>query len=360
MEQETALFSNYLNKKKQQTWSVIDGCLDEFKQTDTEVLHQMGQQGYNTLLAQHWDIVRDYPHRQGKYLRPGLVLLMAESLGVETEKALYTAAAMQTSEDWILIHDDLVDGSLERRGKAALHRIYGPEIAVNAGDTLHECMHRILNKNYQTLDTPLAIRVSAEFFRMLSRTTFGQYAEIKWTLEDRQDMSQEDVLFTIGGKTVYYTIAGPLRLGAILAGANDEQLQRIYDFSYPLGLCFQIRDDVLDLTSDFEGMKKQVCNDIYEGKRTLILLHLMHHATIDETGQIKRILAKPREEKTADEVAYIRQLMDLHGSIAYAEQQAKHYAEQAMSKLSTIDFIANEHYAALFRSMVHFILERGK
>ena len=223
MEQETALFSNYLNKKKQQTWSVIDGCLDEFKQTDTEVLHQMGQQGYNTLLAQHWDIVRDYPHRQGKYLRPGLVLLMAESLGVETEKALYTAAAMQTSEDWILIHDDLVDGSLERRGKAALHRIYGPEIAVNAGDTLHECMHRILNKNYQTLDTPLANRVSAEFFRMLSRTTFGQYAEIKWTLEDRQDMSQEDVLFTIGGKTVYYTIAGPLRLGAILAGALGEE-----------------------------------------------------------------------------------------------------------------------------------------
>ena len=86
----------------------------------------------------------------------------------------------------------------------------------------------------------------------------------------------------------------------------------------------------------------------------------MRHASSDETMRIKEILAKPREEKTADEVAYIRQLMDLHGSIAYAEEQAKLYAEQAMDKLSTIDFIADEHYADLFRSMVHFILERGK
>lgn len=356
----TTLFSNYLNEKKEQTWNLISACLDEFRQVDGEVLHQMGQQAYEPLLDEHWQIVRDYPRRQGKYLRPGLVLLMAEALGVPTQQALHTAAAMQTSEDWILIHDDLVDGSLERRGKPALHRIYGPEIAVNAGDTLHECMHRILNKNYQTLPAPLAASVANEFFRMLSRTTFGQYAEIKWTLEDRLDMSPADVLFTIGGKTVYYTIAGPLRLGAILAGATPEQLQRLYEFSYPLGLCFQIRDDVLDLTSDFEGQKKQVCNDIYEGKRTLILLHLMKHAAPNELERVKAILAKTREEKTADEVAYIRSLMDKHGSIDYAENEARQYARQALDMLPAINFISNPHYVELFRSMVHFILERGR
>lgn len=354
------LFSTYLGNKRSETWQVIKDCLQEFQQADADVLAMMGQQAYLPLLEEHWKIVTDYPSRLGKYLRPGLVLLMAEALGVDTKQALYTAAAMQTSEDWILIHDDLVDGSLERRGEKALHRIYGNEIAVNAGDTLHECMHRILNKNHELLTPQMAQRVSREFFRMLSRTTFGQFAEIKWTVEDKQDMTEDDVLFTIGGKTVYYTIAGPLRLGAILAGSTDEQLDRIFRFSLPLGLCFQIRDDVLDLTSDFEGMKKQTCNDIYEGKRTLILLHLLAHATPYEQASVRDILAKTRNEKTQEEVAYIRRLMDKYDSIHYAEDKARTYAEQSLALLDSIDFITNEHYRKLFRSMVHFILNRGK
>ena len=173
-------------------------------------------------------------------------------------------------------------------------------------------------------------------------------------------MSEDDVLFTIGGKTVYYTIAGPLRLGAILAGATDEQLQRIYEFSYPLGLCFQIRDDVLDLTSDFEGQKKQKLNDIYEGKRTLILLHLLRHCSEQERERINTILMKPREEKTEQEVDYIRGLMDCYGSIGYAGQMAERYALEAMSQLGKIDFIRDEKYRSLFEGMVQYVLRRGR
>lgn len=172
-------------------------------------------------------------------------------------------------------------------------------------------------------------------------------------------MTDDDVLFTVSGKTVYYTVAGPLRLGAILAGATDEQLQRIYEFSYPLGLCFQIRDDVLDLTGDFEGQKKQSLNDIYEGKRTLILLHLLRHCADDERQRVETILGKPREQKTADEVQYIRDLMDTYGSILYAESRAEEYARQALDLLSTIDFI-QDSYRPLFREMVDFVLRRGR
>lgn len=356
----TTNFEQYLEEKKCQTWEAISQCLENYKQGDLRTLRMMGQEGYAALLDQHWAIVRDYPERKGKYLRPTLVLLMAEALGATSGQALSTAAAMQTSEDWILIHDDLVDGSLERRGQPALHRKVDWQIAVNAGDTLHECMHRILARNYRQLPVELAGRVSDEFFQMLSRTTFGQFAEIKWTIENRQDMSEDDVLFTIGGKTVYYTIAGPLRLGAILAGATDEQLQRIYEFSYPLGLCFQIRDDVLDLTSDFEGQKKQKLNDIYEGKRTLILLHLLRHCSEQERERINTILMKPREEKTEQEVDYIRGLMDCYGSIGYAGQMAERYALEAMSQLGKIDFIRDEKYRRLFEGMVQYVLRRGR
>ena len=355
----TEVFSDYLDQQKARIGQVIDASLSQFKAEDWDIVVMMGQQRYKSLFDEHWEVITDYPSRRGKYLRPALVMLMAEAMSGSSEKAVYTATAMQMSEDWILIHDDWEDGSLERRGKPALHRLVSSEISVNAGDTLHECMHRVLSENYRLLDVALARRVQHEFFLMLGRTTFGQYAEIKWTQDNKQDMTDDDVLFTVSGKTVYYTVAGPLRLGAILAGATDEQLQCIYEFSYPLGLCFQIRDDVLDLTGDFEGQKKQSLNDIYEGKRTLILLHLLRHCVDDERQRVETILGKPREQKTADEVQYIRDLMDTYGSILYAESRAEEYARQALDLLSTIDFI-QDSYRPLFREMVDFVLRRGR
>ena len=354
----TEVFGDYLDQQKARIGQVIDTSLSQFKAEDWEIVVMMGQDRYKPLFDEHWDIITDYPSRRGKYLRPALVMLMAEAMSGSSEKAVYTATAMQMSEDWILIHDDWEDGSLERRGKPALHRLVSSEISVNAGDTLHECMHRVLSENYRLLDVDLARRVQHEFFLMLGRTFFGQYAEIKWTQDNKQDITDDDVLFTVSGKTVYYTVAGPLRLGAILAGATDEQLQRIYEFSYPLGLCFQIRDDVLDLTGDFEGQKKQSLNDIYEGKRTLILLHLLRHCTVQEHQYVEEILGKPREQKTEKEVQYIRSLMDTYGSIRFAEAEAERYSQQALDKLSTIDFIKQDYYP-LFREMVEFILRRG-
>jgi len=353
------VFNDYLDRQKDRVGEVIDQCLQQYKTEDWQTVTMMGQERYAPLFDEHWRIVSDYPTRRGKYLRPALVLLMAEAMSGSTEKALFTAAAMQMSEDWILIHDDWEDGSLERRGKPALHHLVSSEIAVNAGDTLHECMHRTLSENFRLLDLELALRVQHEFFLMLGRTTFGQYAEIQWTQENKKELTDEDVLFTISGKTVYYTIAGPLRLGAILSGATGEQLQRIYDFSYPLGVCFQIRDDVLDLTGDFEGQKKQQLNDIYEGKRTLILLHLLQHCTVEENLRVEAILGKSREDKTEQEVWYIRHLMDTYGSIRFAEEEAEHYASQALERLKTIDFV-QPAYLPLFREMVEYILRRGR
>jgi len=355
----TAVFNDYLDQQKTRIGDVIDASLSQFKAEDWDIIVMMGQERYKSLFDEHWDIITDYPSRRGKYLRPALVMLMAEAMSGSSEKAVFTATAMQMSEDWILIHDDWEDGSLERRGKPALHRLVSSEISVNAGDTLHECMHRVLSENYRLLDVALARRVQHEFFLMLGRTTFGQYAEIKWTQDNKQDMTDDDVLFTVSGKTVYYTVAGPLRLGAILAGATDEQLQRIYAFSYPLGLCFQIRDDVLDLTGDFEGQKKQSLNDIYEGKRTLILQHLLRHCNDGERQRIESILGKPREQKTVGEVQYIRDLMDTYGSIRFAESRAEAYARDALDRLSTINFI-QESYRPLFCGMVDFILRRGR
>jgi len=211
---------------------------------------------YSSLADFHFQMVDEYPERRGKYIRPALVLLTAGAMGYPEKKAVRTAGAMQVSEDWILNHDDIMDNSLQRRGKPALHQIYGKELAINAGDALHLLMWKILKDNLEVVGQKKGLEIIDEFYMMLSRTILGQAVENKWTQENNLRLTNKDVLFISEGKTGYYSIAGPMRLGAILAGATKVQLERLYEFGKVLGQCFQIVDDLLDLTSDFRGLKK--------------------------------------------------------------------------------------------------------
>lgn len=195
-----------------------------------------------------WKINKEYPQRKGKYLRPTLVLLTAEAMGTNPKKAVKTAAAMQLSEEWILIHDDIEDKSEERRGKPTLHKIYGNELALNAGDSLHIIMWKIINDLYFK-------EVSEEFYKMLMRTAMGQGIELIWTKKGSKGLNPEKYFLFADSKSGYYSMAGPMRLGAILAEATKEQLDKITDFTLHLGRCFQLVDDILDYDQDKEEGK---------------------------------------------------------------------------------------------------------
>lgn len=308
-----------------------------------------------------WKTISDYPERQGKYVRGALILLACEAMGVDQKKAVLTAAAMQASEDWILIHDDLEDCSLERRGKPALHRIFGEAQAINAGDALHLVMWKMLCENEKVLGAEKAFRVMGEMNRMLMRTTLGQSVEMKWMGENRLDLSDKDVFFVMGGKTTYYTICGPLRLGGIIAGMDEKQLDALFEFGAPLGQCFQIKDDLLDLTSDFEGLKKQVGNDVYEGKRTLMLVHLLRAAKGEDLEKIKAVLKKKRAEKSEADVKFVIGKMHDYGSIRYGEQKAEELKGQALRAFDEkLGFLCKEPGRSKLRSAIKFILERKK
>lgn len=316
---------------------------------------------FKTIDEFHWNAVRDYPERKGKYLRPTLLILTSEALGAKTETVLKTAAAMQVSEDWLLVHDDLEDGSLERRGKPTLHLKYGDSVAINVGDALQIIMWKILNDNYQSVDKQVAGEVSNEFYRILSRTALGQNAESKWTQENRLDMSDEDWFFIADGKTAYYTIAGPMRLGAILAGASADQLDKLTEFGLNLGRCFQIVDDVLDLTSDFGGLKKQTGNDIYEGKRTLILSHLLRSVGSKNKERLLAILAKPRDKKTQEEVDWVIAAMKEVGSIEHARDVATQLKNKALEIFEKdLGFLAAEPARSRLKTLINFVLERDR
>lgn len=313
---------------------------------------------YQNLLDFHIKMVRDYPERKGKYLRPTLLCLTAESLGVPFEKVLKTAAAMQLSEEWILLHDDIEDDSKERRGAPALHQIYGKELSINAGDHLQSLQWRILFDNYSILGNDLASRIKDEFMSMFDRTFLGQTIEIKWNQDSEIILSEEDVLLTLESKTGYYTIAGPMRLGAILAGASQAQLESIYKFGVLLGRVFQITDDILDLTSDFSGLKKQQGNDIYENKKTIMFVHLIRSVSGDDKVRLGLILAKNRYQKTSEEVEYVIGLMEKHGSIEYARQLARKYSEECRLLFKELNFLSRQPYRSQLEAGIDFILNR--
>jgi geranylgeranyl diphosphate synthase type II len=306
----------------------------------------------------HWQMTADYPHRKGKYLRGSLVVLLAESMGAAPESAYKTAAAMQLSEDWILIHDDYEDDSPMRRGKAALHHIYGDKLAVNAGDALHALMWKVLSDNREVLGADMTLRLIDEFYTMLARTTLGQTVEIKWGQENKIT-NDADWYFIGDSKTSFYSIAGPMRFGAIIGGATEKQLAKITDLGQNLGRCFQMVDDLLDLTGNFGGLKKEAGDDIYEGKRTIPLGHLLRTAGPEDQRKITEILAKTRDQKSGHEVDWIIKKMQDYGSIDYAKKLAGGYRDIAVNMIEDdLTFLKNEPARTHLKTLADFILVR--
>jgi geranylgeranyl diphosphate synthase type II len=306
----------------------------------------------------HWQITREYPERKGKYIRPTLVCLTAEAMGVPLKKTLLMAAAMQLSEEWLLIHDDFEDNSPKRRGKPSLHMLYGNELAVNAGDALQVIMWRLLLDNRIILKDKLSNQIANEFFLALSRTTIGQSTEIAWMQGNKQNFTDSDWYFIADGKTSYYTIACPMRLGAILGGATKVQLDALAQFGVYLGRCFQLVDDILDVTSDFEGLK-EYANDVYEGKRTVILGHLLRTANKQDKKKLIAIFKKAREEKTKAEVDWVLSRMKQYGSINHAQILAKKFKNKAYSMFEKdLKFLKHEPARSKLATLINFILER--
>lgn len=305
-----------------------------------------------------WKIFRDYPERKGKYIRPTLVVLTTGAMTGSLVKAFNTAGAMQLSEDWMLGHDDFEDNSVKRRGLPALHRIYGPELAVNAGDMLHAIMWKMLADNSEILDSKKFTHILNEFYIMLSRTILGQGVEISWSKRKVNSFSNLDWYFIADGKTSYYTITHPIRLGAIIGNANKIQLEKINAFGKNLGRGFQLIDDILDVTSDFSGLKIQG-NDIYEGKKTVLLGHLLRVSDKKNKKKILRILNKDINNKTPSEVKFIIEKMTEYGSIDYAKKLAEKYKQIALKIFDVeLKFLKIEPYRSQLRGLINFIIER--
>ncbi len=283
----------------------------------------------NKTPTSHYKMVREYPSRQGKYFRPGLVILGTKMFGGNPSRAILTAAAMQTSEDWLLIHDDAEDHSLIRRGLPTLHEMHGVELAINAGDALHMIMWKMIGDNARLFNNKTGWKIFNKMNDILLKATEGQHLELKWIRDNKIFVSQSEYLNMIKRKTAYYTVIGPLQLGAIVAGVSDKELKKIEDWGTPFGYAFQIWDDCMNIVTPDDKQGKERGGDILEGKRTLILSHLLKHCSKNEKDKIEKIYLKHRSQKTERDKNYIMRLMNEYGSVDYAKKIARQFGEQA-------------------------------
>ncbi|MEZ4310530.1 MAG: polyprenyl synthetase family protein [Polyangiaceae bacterium] len=323
-------------------------------------------------------LMLDYPLRRAKGLRPALCIAVCRALGGDLAPVLPSAAVIEIYHNAFLIHDDIEDGSLERRGAPALHHTHGIPTAINCGDGLLALTLAPLLANTELLGLGRALRVLEEYARAVTESFEGQTRELAWIQQGSWDLTDDDYEQMVLRKTCSYSFVAPGLVGAIVAGASPAAERALAPFLRSLGVAFQIQDDLLNLEEGRDAYGKELAGDLWEGKRTLMLLHALRSSPEPDRARALEILRKPRPaqvssldprrrlladlesagildaptraaatayleqhtspaEKTAEEVQFLHSLLVSHSSIPPARAVcARHAAaaEQAFQRLT--------------------------
>jgi geranylgeranyl diphosphate synthase, type II len=275
-------------------------------------------------------VARVYPSRPGKALRPALCVATSRAFGGSDGQILPVAVAIELLHNAFLVHDDIVDGSERRRGRPTLPAEFGVGLALNAGDALAVLSNQILRRHAACMEVDLAERLLHEFDAMALRTLEGQATELGWRRDRVEELEPQDYLDLIMHKTCWYTTVHPLRVGALIGSAGGADLRPMARFGFYLGAAFQIQDDLLNLLGTEREYGKEIDGDLYEGKRTLPLIHLMRNARGSDRQTIDGYLRLERSERSAAMVSAIRGLLNDYGSIAFAAAYARGIAGAAL------------------------------
>lgn len=276
-----------------------------------------------------YDLVADYPRRGGRMFRPSLCIASARVFGASVDAAARSAAAVELLHNAFLVHDDVEDESEQRRGRPTLNASHGAAVAVNVGDALAMLGLRAIIDDRLRFGPLLTIRVLRETERMASESIEGQAIELGWRRDNDTTLTESDYLGMVLKKTCWYTTIFPTRLGALIATGDERQLDRFVRFGFFLGAAFQIQDDILNLVGDHARYGKELDGDLLEGKRTLIVIHLLGQMHAIERARLTEFLGLQRSERTVSEVEWIRRRIDAYGSIEYARQVSHAFAGAA-------------------------------
>lgn len=291
------------------------------------------------------EVLQEFTLRGGKRLRALLVLGGYHlATGKEPGPALSAAAGIEQFQSWMLIHDDIIDHAEERRGGPAVHRLMATrhgdaqllgssrDYGLGMGITLGDLQEPFAVEAFLRCPVPSARRLNAleEYVHMTRETAYGQLLDVRNGALPVDQVREEDVLEVHQRKTAAYTVAGPLRIGAMLGGAPARLLADLDAIGTDLGVAFQLRDDVLGAGLAEAAIGKSA-NDLIEGKRTLLVV--VAWARADPLGRalLQEVLGNP--QALPARVGAAQELLRSTGSLAYSEQKIEELSRRAFARI---------------------------
>ncbi len=270
--------------------------------------------------------------RGGKRWRPILMLLSNKAVGGNPDEVREFAGVIEMIHNGTLMIDDVEDSSELRREKPCTYKIFGTDIAVNAGNAMYYFpYHILLNDKKLSPQTKLKLHelIALEMIRLHA----GQGMDILWHRGQKYDVTEEEYLQMCSYKTGILARMAT-KMGVILGNGTADQEEKLGKFGESIGVAFQIQDDILNLVGEEFSKGKGVGEDIHEGKRTIMVLYALNKANEKDKKRLLEILnAHPSDEKTIVEAI---EIIKKHGSIEYARARAKELVEKSWKEVESV------------------------
>lgn len=281
----------------------------------------------------------------GKRLRPTLLLLIAKMLGYEGRKDVTFGAVIEFIHTASLIHDDIIDDSATRRGRASINYKWGNHLTVLIGDYLYSHAIRMA---LETADLNIVQMLCAATIEMTEGEILGL------ATNGRADLTKDEYFDLIGRKTAAL-FGASARVPAMLVGLDESRQKTLYDYGYKLGITFQLVDDLLDFTSSEETLGKPVLADLKDGKATLPVILARSRANEAERRKLERVMLT----KSFDEVdpLEIQEIVTRYGAIEETRRIAREYARDCKGCLSEF---ADAPAREALEFAADFVLERER
>jgi geranylgeranyl pyrophosphate synthase len=298
----------------------------------------------------------EFLDRGGKRWRPALFLLICEALGKKSEDFVDFAIIPEVVHNGTLMVDDIEDASELRRGKPCTYKIYGLDIAINAGNSMYYLPLMPLIEKKAKVPPQKLCKVYEIYVQEMISLSLGQAMDIAWHrgLANADEIDEKGYLQMCAYKTG--TLARmAAKIAAVLADANEELVEKLGFFAESIGIAFQIQDDILDLTSgEFAKKKGGRGQDITEGKRSLIVIHTLKVANNKDRNRFIKILnMHTSNQKLVEEAISI---MEKYDSINYAKNLAKEMVKDSWKKVEKL--LSASDAKEKLNAFAKFLIER--
>ena len=289
-------------------------------------------------------VIAHIRQKNGKMMRPILVLLAAKLYNEVRPATLHAAVALELLHTASLVHDDVVDESTERRGQLSVNAIFNNKVAVLTGDYLlaTALVEVGMTRNYAIIDlvSNLGQDLAEGELLQLSNVSNPEYSE--------------EVYFDVIRKKTAALFTASAESGALSAGASEEEVSRAADFGEMIGIAFQIKDDIFDYYESPE-LGKPTGNDMLEGKLTLPALYVINKLNDESVRELALRIRALKASK--EEIASFVELVKREGGIAHAEQVMYEYRNRALQLLPAS---ADEALRLSLTAYIDYVIERKK